>query len=309
MPAPSVHVRFGLQFRNAEARRLVAGPGAATWLQDFAGIMGLTEQSEASWPVILFFQRAERKADLEIATLRQLEDAAEKELPGSEWLPRQMGFLRLWSHAGGTDLLCELPKVGSREGAALMMRHACHAIHQQALPGGGVFFHAALVKRGSKAILMVGPSGSGKSTCARRIREPWVALCDDSVLVVKDEGSVYWAHPFPTWSDIQEGTWDKRWEVQSSLPLVAIFFVYKAEKDKALLLGQSQVLFLVFRMMQVLHPIISPYRNHQEKTDTQKIFFDNASHLARAVPGFSLGVSRTGRFWEEMERVVNFRDL
>jgi SynChlorMet cassette protein ScmC len=306
MPGPSADVRFGLEFKNADARRLVAGPGAEAWLQVFASIMGLRDQGETAWPAILFFQGGEGKDDLGISTLKRLEKAAGKELPGSGWIPRKTGLLRLWSHADERDFLCELAKVNSPEEMTLLMRHVGHVIHQQALSGGGVFFHAALAKKGPKAVLLAGPSGSGKSTCARRLSEPWVALCDDSALVVKDDGGVYWAHPFPTWSDLQSGACEKRWEVQSAVPLGAIFFVHKAEQDKALLLGQSRVLLLLFRMMQVLHRAISPYRDRQERTEIQRMFFDNASHLAMAVPGFSLGVSRTGRFWENVEKVINF---
>jgi len=303
---PIPHVRFGLQLRNADALRLVAGPGAETWLQVFAGVMGLKDQGKTSWPAIHFFQGGEEKADVGTTTLKRLERAAEKELPATGWVPREARLLRVWSHADRKDLLCELAKVDSPEEKAIQMRNAGHVVHQQALPGGGVFFHAALVRKGPKAVLIAGPSGLGKSTCVRRLPEPWVALCDDSALVVKDRTGTYWAHPFPTWSELQNGVYEKIWEVQAAVPLGAVFFLYKAEGDRALPVGQSRVLYLVFRMMQVLNRNMSPYRDRHERMETHKVLFDNALHLARAAPGFSLGVSRTGRFWEEMEKVIDF---
>jgi hypothetical protein len=33
--------------------------------------------------------------------------------------------------------------------------------------------------------------------------------------------------------------------------------------------------------------------------------FENATELAKAVPAFRLQVSLEGRFWEEMEKVLN----
>ena len=46
------------------------------------------------------------------------------------------------------------------------------------------------------------------------------------------------------------------------------------------------------------------HMNHAEVTQTRKRLFENACRLAKAVPAFILRVSISGRFWEEMEKVL-----
>lgn len=44
--------------------------------------------------------------------------------------------------------------------------------------------------------------------------------------------------------------------------------------------------------------------NLKEEKVIRKKLFDNACQLAKAVPVFSLRVSLNGRFWENMEKVL-----
>ncbi len=305
MTLPAPNCVLGVRFQNGVVRRIVEGPGVRPWFQDFTLFMGLKNDGMDSWPAILFFRKKRFGEKLCKAFLKQLQDVLVAELPGEEWTPEKIGTLCVWSHADTKNLLCELDCATGREKCVLQMRYGAHLIQQQTIiSGGGVFFHAALVKKGSRAVLLAGPSGTGKSTCVQRLPEPWTALSDDSVLVVPDQEGGFWAHPFPTWSACQEGACEKRWDIQSAVPLAAVFFLYQSHQDQVLPLGQSRVLFLVFRMMQVLNRAICPYGSSREKEQTHLMFFNNAARLANTIPGFSLGVSRFGSFWKAMENVL-----
>jgi len=57
-------------------------------------------------------------------------------------------------------------------------------------------------EQGAVAALLTAHSGGGKTTASNRLPAPWVALCDDTALIVRDDAGAYWVHPMPTWSHI-----------------------------------------------------------------------------------------------------------
>src|SRR5208283_5733758 len=106
----------------------------------------------------------------------------------------------------------------------IQMWTALSPIFDAVQDSGGLLFHAALAELNGSGVLIVGPSGAGKSTCSRRLSVPWRSLCDDEVLVVRDDRGRYYAHPFPTWQELIHGNSDSSWDVQKYVQVEAIFF-------------------------------------------------------------------------------------
>jgi SynChlorMet cassette protein ScmC len=184
------------------------------------------------------------------------------------------------------------------------MRLSLYPIYERALNSGGLPFHAGVVERDGKGVLLAAPKNIGKSTCCRRIPRPWNALCDEETLIVQDAQRQYLAHPFPTWSDYLTRGSNRTWNVQRYIPLAAIFFLEQAEADKVIPLGQGEAAALMNQSaMQVC---VRNWMNldGEKMRAFRKKLFDNACELTWAIPIFKLRVSLTGRFWEEMEKVL-----
>lgn len=105
---------------------------------------------------------------------------------------------------------------------------------------GGLLFHAALVERDGKGVLLAGPGGSAKSTLCRRLPRPWCALSDDQALIIRDDRNRYLAHPMLTWSDYLWRRSERRWNVEHYVSLAAIFFIDQARSGEVVPIGQGQ---------------------------------------------------------------------
>ena len=175
-------------------------------------------------------------------------------------------------------------------------------------PGaGGDVAKGGLGRWGEGGILLAGRSGVGKSTAGRRLPRPWRALADDATLVVRDEGGTYWAHPWPTWSRFfgeERGDGRDSWDVQRAAPLRAIFVLEQGEEDRVDPLGPGHAVALLAELARQTSthflrgwPVdeIAAF-NHQR--------FENLCALVRAVPAFTLYVSRRGAFWDEIARAL-----
>jgi len=185
------------------------------------------------------------------------------------------------------------------------MRFAVQPIQRYATFWGGFPFHAALLERGNTGILIAGPSGTGKSTSCDRILRRWKVLCDDEVLIVRDKNSVYHCHPFPTWSDYLENRAENTWNVQHSTPLKVIFFLEQSGTDQAIPLSSG---ISAVRMYESAAQICMRYWGQgtpEENRCEKRLVFENACDMAQKIPAYTLRATLHGRFWEEMERVID----
>ena len=121
---------------------------------------------------------------------------------------------------------------------------------------------------------------------------------------MRNDQNRYLAQPFPTWSDYLLRRSEPTWNVQRHVPLSAIFFLEQAEDNEVLPVGEGQTAIFV---NQCATDICGPgwaYLDREEVRTLRKKLFDNACQLAKSIPVFTLRVSRDGRFWEEMEKVL-----
>jgi SynChlorMet cassette protein ScmC len=184
------------------------------------------------------------------------------------------------------------------------MRFSLYPIYQQVQDSGGLPLHAGLVEHNGKGVLLAGPKNAGKSTCCGRLPKPWYPLCDEETLIVKVNQERYLAHPFPTWSEYLAKRSEQTWNVHSHVPISSIFFLEQAGFDEAIPLGQGEASVFI---NQLATQVCCRYWNnlgHEDLRTRKTKLFENVTELAEAVPAFRLRVSLKGRFWEEMEKVL-----
>jgi len=225
-------------------------------------------------------------------------------LPRNGWKVHDLEALKLWSHVNVPDVICEIGPQKNHDLEIIRMWLSLHPIYQRALYSGGLPFHAALIERNGRGVLLAGQGGAGKSTCCRRLPLSWHALCDDETLIVRDDHKRYSVHPFPTWSTHLRQSSEQTWNVQQHLPLAAIFFLEKSEKDEVMHLGQARA------AANINQSAIQAYRGNWSNMDSEENryfrikLFENACELAKSIPAFRLRASLKGRFWKKMEKVL-----
>ncbi len=189
-----------------------------------------------------------------------------------------------------------------------VLRHVVYTLYRQSQDSGGIPLHSALAARDGKGVVLMGTGGAGKSTCYRRLPPPWEALCDDEVLVVRDEHRRFLGHPFPTWSNFRGQKGPTSWFTQRGVPMAAIFYLEQAEKDDVLPIGQGHAALLINQAAWQVWRGCSEALRSSEGCGQRSFglqIVENACALARSVPAFTLRVSLTGRFWENIERVLS----
>jgi SynChlorMet cassette protein ScmC len=168
---------------------------------------------------------------------------------------------------------------------------------------GGVLVHGGLAALGGEGVIMAAPGGTGKTTASGRLPPPWRSLSDDATLVVRDTRGRYFAHPWPTWSRFWNGP-GGTWPIEEAVPLRAVFFLARASTERVEPLNSTvSVAMLMQSVEQITRPMtwqLPPEEVHQ----IHRQQLANVADLAKAVPAFTLHLSLTGRFWDEMERTL-----
>ena len=177
---------------------------------------------------------------------------------------------------------------------------------------GGVFVHGALAacpdfenQEGRSGILLTAPGGTGKTTASNRLPAPWVSLCDDTTLIVRDARGEYWAHPMPTWSRFFNGGTGGSWNTSAAVPLRAIFFLEQAEVDRAKPLGAGHAAAAFVQSVSQASHLMTRNLDEAFARALRSEWFENASTLTRRIPSFHMRLTLTGEFWNEIERCLN----
>jgi SynChlorMet cassette protein ScmC len=293
---------FCLRLANGQRWHIVGSKEIKPLIEKLTTVMELKTCEPNGYPKLIFIQR-ESDEELEPPTWSRNVDILEG-LPRDGWHARNLGALKLWSHRDVPDVICEARPERNHDLDIIRMWLSLHPIYMRAQDSGGLPMHAALVVKNRIGVLLSAPGATGKSTCCRRLPLIWQALCDDETLVVQDNQKKYWAHPFPTWSNLLRKRSEHTWNVQQHFPLSAMFFLEQGETDIAIPVGQGEATILITQSARdVWQRSLRNLNNEQERALRNKLF-DNSCQLAKAVPTFSLRVSLNGRFWEEMEKVL-----
>jgi len=183
---------------------------------------------------------------------------------------------------------------------------ASMALARALLPQGGLLLHGALAERMGRGTLFVGSSSAGKSTASRRLPPPWRSLCDDTTLVMPDAQGQWWAHPWPTWSLCIEGGPGGTWNVQSAVPLGAIFFLQQDPMDSVKPLGTGRASARLAQAAEEVSPLAWSDAPPDQIRQLRVQRFDWLSELARTVPAFTLELSLAGAFWQKIEETLGW---
>ena len=294
---------YCIHLANGQGWQITATEEVSSWLEKLTRIMELKECDLDGYPRLVFIYKekiAERNREL----FCRLHPKIKKGLPPNGWKSQDFVWLEIWTHPEIPDVICEVKKRGGNEEEVLTMRMALQPIYQRSQDSGGLPLHAALLECNGFGVILAASGSTGKSTCCRRLRGPWRPLCDDEALVVRDNRQGYLVHPFPTWSDYFWNRSEQTWNIQSCLPLSAIFFLEQAEADQLVPMGQGQAAALVYASARQVCARNWMTLSGEQLTITRKRLFENACELAKEIPAYTLRVSLEGNFWEEMEKAV-----
>lgn len=296
---------YFLKLSDGQSWQLTAPPGkreAADFLGKFASIMELKPSGPYDIEKIFFCGKDDFLSIKDFCIKKYLAHGSGEGNKG--WFVYDHKTLRVWSHAQIPDVICEICDNGTHDVEILNMWFALQPIFQKAQDRGGLPMHAALLELAGKGILISARGKTGKSTCCRRVPGYWKVLADDETLIVHSNEEGYKAHPFPTWSDYLWRNSEKRWQVESSALLSAIFFLEQAEANEILAIGKGEAAALINHSANQVCDKFWRWSDKATKTMQVKRLFDNACAMAKTVPAYKLRASLNGRFWEEIERVI-----
>jgi len=186
----------------------------------------------------------------------------------------------------------------------MQMGYISALISSIALDSGCLFIHGGLVEKDGIGVIFAGRSGVGKTTAVNRVPAPWMPLCDDSTFIVKDNQDAYWAHPMPTRSRFKDEGPGGVWNVQHSVPLKGIFFLIQDDNEHLIPLNRTNSAYLINRFAdEAMGSLIGWTEGETRKAITMQIL-NNSSALAQAIPAYILGLSLTGTFWNDVDRVM-----
>jgi len=225
------------------------------------------------------------------------------ELPKKNWCIKERGIVKYITHYNSSFVICDIGSEYSTVNNLIRIERFFNLIYEHTIQFGGFPVHGALLKKDGIGIIIGAPGGTGKSTCCKRMPEPWYALCDDLSLIVMEKSNIYRVHPLPTWKDSLKGI-KTTWNIKENLPLKAIFLLEQADKDRVVpvkkSLGALRLTHLALQICQASWK----YLNSGEIREIRENLFSNAWELTSTVPCYTLCCSRTGKFWEEIEKVI-----
>jgi SynChlorMet cassette protein ScmC len=294
---------YCIRLANGQGWRITATEEVISWMGKLIRIMELKECDLDGYPRLVFIHK-ENVEERNREPFCDLHPGLRDGLPPTGWKSQDFVWLQIWTHPEIPDVICEIKPQRGHEEEVLTMRMALQPIYQRSQDSGGLPFHAALLEWNGFGFILAASGSTGKSTCCRRLRDPWRALCDDEALVVRDNREGYLVHPFPTWSDYFLNRSRQTWNIQSYLPLSAIFFLEQAETDQLVPMGQGQAAALVYASARQVCARNWMILSREQLIIVRKRLFENACDLAKEIPAYKLKVSLKGNFWEEMEKAV-----
>jgi hypothetical protein len=295
---------YSLTLADGSTWHLQAGAGTEAWLAELAGIMRLKEGGDEAEPQI------EGAAISEEGNLLSF-SCADPGQPGSgvdeTWTQIVNGRpVGLHGHPGGHQFSFALdpqyfivPEMRYLYMSCVTLPFFFHAIDR-----GGLPIHAALATWRGHGILIAASGCTGKSTCMRRLPQDgdWRPLSDDLGLLLPDRSGRMHAHPMPTWSDYMIRRIPNTWPVATPVPLAAVFFLEQAPDDAVLPLSRTETMVRLYESAKQGWPMAIPPAQVLSRFPAM---LNNAATLVRDIPGYRLRATLDGRFWEQIEAVLD----
>lgn len=199
------------------------------------------------------------------------------------------------------EISCRVGPFHTPQKLALQLMRLAQIVAHASERRGGLLVHGALAERNGIGVILAGPGGVGKTTASNRLPRSWRSLSDDAALIVRAADGEYWAHPWPTWSRYRSGDLRGSWDVQAAVQLRAICMLSQNGKDRAIPLPIRQA---ISELVGVSAQIFSVMANDMERAALRCINllrFHNSVAISKKVPVCRLEISRSGKFWKEIE--------
>ena len=169
---------------------------------------------------------------------------------------------------------------------------------------GGLLVHGALIQWKGLGVILAGPGGVGKTTASQRLPRPWRSLSDDTTLIVLSPDGFYWAHPWPTWSRFWQEDMDGSWDVQAAVKLGLICMLSQEKRDRAFPLPIRQAISELVDISGQTFAILANGMSKDALRSLNLMRFENATAISKKIPVCRLEISRTGKFWKEIEEFL-----
>ncbi len=306
LPEEKPPVSYSFALADGQRWCFAALPDAEAWVRKFAAIMELEEACRPpGHECVLFFARGAVPSGPVDAPQGVAVGAPGER--GGRWIPVDPSpyqGLKLFSAESGRRFLVEVGPEKSPEEEYAKMQQVLGVVFRQAIEGGGLPFHCALLEFEGLAVLLAGSGGAGKSTCSRLARAPFQPVSDDLSLIVRGWDGSFRVHPLPTWSDYLWRRSEGTWPASRSLPLGAIFFLEQHATTEIAPIGQGEASMLINALARQMFEPSWRYGSAEERRILRRRLFENAADVARAKKSFVLRFQASAGFWKDMERTL-----
>jgi SynChlorMet cassette protein ScmC len=194
--------------------------------------------------------------------------------------------------------------VSTPQKMAFQLTRISQVVAHSSEKNGGLLVHGALAERNGVGVILAGPGGVGKTTASKRLPRPWRSMSDDNTLIVRSPDGTYWAHPWPTWSRFRRGDMSGSWDVQAAVKLDLICMLSQAGKDFLFPLPIRQI---ISELVDVSGQTFFIMANGMDKGAIRRINlmrFQNAMTISKKVPICRLEISKSSKFWKEIEKFL-----
>jgi len=198
---------------------------------------------------------------------------------------------------------CGIPEGAGPEGLFVQLSWMSAAVARKIQDQGGLFLHAGLAERDGRGVALAAPGGMGKTTASRRLPAPWRSLSDDQTLVVfGPDGPL--AHPWPTWSRFLDGGTGGAWDVTRYESLEGVFFLQRGGENAVEPVGKAEAAAMIMESTEQMSIFLLRGLPGEEVRRMRTERFASACRLAAGVPTFTLRLTLSGAFWNEIEEAL-----
>ncbi len=227
-----------------------------------------------------------------------------KPVPVSGWKSEELLYAVLWRHPEIPDIFCQIQHMDCMMSDMARIKSALNPVQKKAIKLGGGPLHAGLIEISGHGIAIAGHGDIGKSTFCSRVPDSWNTLCDDETLIIP-ENNRYTARPFPTWSDYLLDRPTQPRNISKGIPLTAIFFLKRSEKDRIVPMGEGEAAVRINESAKLILKSYWLFNEPEGNREMNEAIFQNACRIAREIPAYTLHFTRTGECWEEIEQVLS----
>ena len=210
---------------------------------------------------------------------------------------------RIWSDEESMTLVLELniAYLNDCNTKYIGVINLLRSLYKKIIGREGGLLHAAFAEYNSKGVLLAGSGGTGKTTCINRLPSDWRKLCDDTSLVVKNQGA-YMVSPTVTWSNyIYNKNQKQKCEFDYDRKLSSVFFLRQSCCDACNKMNKTIAMMnILSSQQQCWHHYTNRLCRAMQKQFNDKLF-DNSKKIAETIPCYLLDVSLGGKFWELIE--------